>query len=820
MMMMMSQLGQAIRRLRRAPGYVAAFVLTLGLAIGVNSAVFSVVNGTLLQPLPVEDAERILFVKHTGFGQENIMFSFMELDDYRSAAATVDELVEFRDWEFTVIVDSEPHRTLGGMITSNYFEVLEMRPALGRIFDEPDDARDAEAVLVLTDEFWDRMFGRDPAVIGRIVDLEHLTANNPPTPARIVGVLEPGIHYSLTRRPDFYANYAANGHYSDASMRDSRGHRMTQMFVRTASGVSVDAVRSELESITKRIHSEYPSVYRPQYRHGIQVLPWKDELTHEGRATFLFLMGTVALVLLLAAANVTNLVLTRLIRKEGELATRIALGANATELRLQITAENVVLGLAGGALGVLLAFLSRDSLVAYASRFTVRAQEVGVDWTVLGVTLGGGILLAAMLAWLPGLPVRPRAGRVAFAQRGGTDTRARKRLQRGLVVGQLALSFALLTGTGLLVRSLLEITAVAPGFRTQQILTMRTPTGPRGLPRPDSDDSGWPTALEEIRTLPGVRAAAVASWAPLSNPTKVAFGVRTEEDDPAVDRSHVAAANHVTPGYLEMLDMRLVSGRYFEEIDGAESPPVIILNQSMARAYYGDADPVGRRIWIAADGLHVFRTEWHLIVGVVADTKEHGVDVEGVHTFYAPAAQTKWGPAIVVDYQGDPSVLAQHVRDVIHRMEPNRAVEDVQALTALLEQDLAPARLNAILFGSFAALALLIAALGVLGTLAFSVSQRVREFGIRMAIGADRGTVLQSVLREGALLVLVALVLGVAASLFLGRFLSGLLYEIDPVDLPSMAVAAVALGTVALGAALLPALRATRIHPTEALRGD
>jgi putative ABC transport system permease protein len=296
--------------------------------------------------------------------------------------------------------------------------------------------------------------------------------------------------------------------------------------------------------------------------------------------------------------------------------------------------------------------------------------------------------------------------------------------------------------------------------------------------------------------------------------------VRTDEEAPELDRSHVAAANHVSPGYLEMLDIRLVSGRYIEEADGAESPRVIILNQSMARAYYGDADPVGRRIFVAADGIHVWRSEWYEIVGVVADTKEHGIDVEGVHTFYVPAAQAKWGPAIVMDYQGDPGVLAQHVREVIHRMQPNRAVEDILALTALLEQDIAPSRLNAILFGSFAALALLIAALGVLGTLAFSVSQRVREFGIRMAVGADRGTVLRSVLREGVVMVLIALALGTAASLVLGRFLSGLLFGVDAVDLPSMVAAASALGVVALGAALLPALRATRIHPTEALRGD
>jgi predicted permease len=497
------------------------------------------------------------------------------------------------------------------------------------------------------------------------------------------------------------------------------------------------------------------------------------------------------------------------------------LGARSTDLRLQLTAEHLVLGLAGGALGVLLAFVSRDALVGYASRFSVRAQEVQVDWLVLAVTLGGSVLLSVLLAWMPGLPVNPGVSRVATAEGRATDSRWRKRLQRGLVVGQLALSFTLLTGAGLLIRSLLALTSVESGFESEQVLTVRAPTGPRGTPYLE-EDPGWEAAVEDIRSYPGVLEAAVATWAPLSDPTPpIAWGVRIEGDgDGEYDRSHLSAGNSVSPGYFDILRIPLLQGRHFDRSDVEGAVPVVILNASMARAHFGDSDPIGRRISIEPDGLTVFSGRFYEIVGVVADAREHGLGVEGMHTYYRPSAQNQWGPAVVASYQGDASGVARHIEEVLHRMQPNRAVQEAQMLTSLVARDRAPARLNAILFGSFAALALLIAALGVLATLAFSVGQRVREFGIRMAIGADRSSVLWNVLGEGVLLVGGALVLGVLASMLLGRFLDGLLYQVDSVDPMSMLAAAAILGVVALAAALLPAVRATRIHPTEALRSQ
>lgn len=814
-------LAHAFRGLRRSPGYAAAFILTLGLAIGVNSAVFSVVNGVLLNPLPFQDAERILFLKQpvTTISAENVLFSFMEIDDYRAASSTIDEFVEFGDWEFTVLGEREPHRAVGGLVTSNYFGVLGMQPALGRLLNEEDDVRGAEPVMLITDEYWARMFGRDPGVVGRVLDLENINigGTGPFTPTRIVGVLQPGLNYTGSRQPDFYVNYAVNNHYQDAAMRDARGHRMTSVFARMAPGATLTEAQTELSSIAAQLHREYPDAYDPELGYAIEAVPWQEELTRQGRPTFLFLMATVALVLLLAAANITNLTLTRLIRKESELATRAALGASRRDLRLQLTVENAVLGLGGGALGILLAIWSRDSLVAYASRFTVRAQEVGVDWRVLAVTLGGAMLVAVVLAWLPGLPVAPEMDRVASAQSKATAGRFRKQVQRGLVVGQLALSFTLLVGAGLLVRSLLKLNEVDPGFRTEQVMTLRTPVGPAGTGF-GQEEQWLDLALDEVRAYPGVRSAATATWAPLDAPAPTAVMVAIDGVQDGGDRSHLISSNNVSPGYFETLGIPLVAGRYFDDRDHEDAPDVIILNQSMARAHFADTDPIGHTIAFSQDGRQFQR--WYEIVGVVADSRDQEIDAEGGHTYYRPASKTTWGPTMLIASQADVASLTRHVRDVVGRLRPDRAVEEVRTMTSIVQEAVAPSRLNAILFGSFAVLALLIAALGVFSTLAFTVSQRVREFGIRMALGADREMVLRNVLGEGAVLVALALAAGAAGALVLSRFVSGLIFGVAPTDPVSIGIAAVTLAGVGLLAALLPALRATRIDPQEALRAE
>lgn len=812
------RLRAAMRRLSRAPGYAAAFVVTLGLAVGVNSAVFSVVHGVVLRPLPFDDAERIVYLKQPvrASSVDNASFSFMEIDDYRSASRTIDEFVEYGDWEFTVLADGRPHRGVGGLVTSNYFGVLGMRAANGRLLDVGDDARGAEPVMVLTWAYWERTYGADPDVVGRFVELENL--DQPFVRVRIVGVLERGLHYTGSRRPDFYVNYAANDHYQDAAMRDSRSHRMTSLFARMGPGASLEEARAELASIAGAMHAEHPDVYPADMGYGLEVVPWEAELSRDGRAIFLALMGTVGIVLLLAAFNVANLVLTRLIRQERDLRTRAALGATARTLRLQLTVENVILGLAGGALGIVIAVLSRDALAGYAARFTVRAEEIAVDATVLGVTLAAAVGVAAILAWLPGLPVSPGTEGAAAARRA-TDTRWRRRLQRGLVMGQLALSFALLNGSALLVRSMLELADVDPGFRTERTVSIRVPTGPSGAPLPLGEQPEWEPTLAEILAHPAVTSVATATWAPLGQVVPTSLGVRID-GDPEEHRTAPTVANNVSVGYFDLMGIPLVAGRTFTREDDGGTPPVVILSASMARAHFGADDPVGRHITFTPDFQNEFFETDYEIVGVVGDVATRDPGAAGAHTFYRPAAQSGYGPEILVTTRGEASGLTPYVRQAIERLDPSRAVEEAEPLQARMERARAPSRLNAALFGGFAGLALLIAAVGVLATLAFSVSQRIREFGIRIALGARRDDVLHSVLGEGLAMVGGALLAGAAATLLLGRLLSGLLYGVAVWDPVSMLLAASVLGGVAIGSAFLPALRATRTDPAVALRSE
>lgn len=801
----------AMRALRRSPGYAVAFILTLGLAIGANSAVFSVVNGVLLKPLPFQDADRILYVQQpaTRVGVPNMSFSFIEIDDYRAGARLVDEIVEYGDWDFTVVGEGQPHRAVAGLVTSNYFDVLGLTTTLGRPLQADDDTEGAEPVMVLTNAYWQRAFGADPAIVGRMVTLSGKRA-------RIVGVLEPGVHYTGTRQQDFYANYATNDHYLGAAMRDSRTHRMTDVFARVAPGATPEAAAEELRRLAAGIRGEYPEAYPEDMGLDLLVRPWREELTRQARPIFLLLMGTVTAVLLLACANVTNLTLARLIRRENELATRGALGARPRDLRLHLTAENLLLSLGGAVLGLALAWVSRGALVAYASRFTLRAQEVGIDWTVLGVTLAVGTAVAVGLAWLPGLPVAPGTGGVATAASKATHGRVRKRVQRGLVVVQLALSFSLLAGSALLVRTLLNLLAVDPGFRTENVLTLQAVGGSVGSPVNSRDL--FTQLLERTRAYPGVTHAAVASWAPLTGASAFAYDVSVEGGEDRGGQTITMAFNSVSEDYFETLDIQLVEGRFLGRGDDENADTVVVLGHGLARTLFPEGPAVGRRIRVSFGGNPVGAPA--RVVGVVHDTREHGLQQAGVHTIYRSAHQGNWGPTLIVATEGEPTALVRFLTETIHGLDPDRPVDRIRTMRELRAAEVAPSRLNATLFGGFALLALLIAAVGVLGVLAFSVSQRTREFGIRMALGEQRGKLLGRVLGEGVLMAGLALLVGAGGAILLGRLLANFLYGVQPVDGTALTISAVLLGGATVLAAFLPALRATRVDPQSALKSE
>jgi predicted permease len=810
---MMSTLRYAFRSLARSPGYALAFILTLGLGIGLNTAIFSVVNGVLLAPLPYADADRLVYVEQPALQTGTVeSFSFVEVGDYRGAARTVDELVEYGDLTFNVVGEGEPHRAVGGLVTSNYFTVLGLRPQLGRLLGPQDDGEGAEPVMVLTHDYWTRVYGADPGVIDRTLKLYVFGEART---ARIVGVLARGTLYTGSRRQEFFVNYASNGHYGGAAMLNERTHRMTDVFARLAPGQTVEAARAEFASLNVAVRNQFPDAYPATRGYSISLTPWREALTQDARPVLLILTGAVLLVLLLACANVANLTLTRLVRRERELAVRAALGAGSRRIRAGLLTENLILALAGAALGLLLAVLGMDALIQYASRYTVRTAQIGIDGRVLFFTAAIATGVALLLAWAPPLPGLGAVGSAAGGARGGVGIN-RKRLQQGLVVSQLALSFMLLAGAGLLVRSLNALNRVDVGVNYENVVKFDAPSV-TGMPV-DANRAMMDDIVTRLQALPGVTQVAYATRAPFSETFLSRQILRAEGRDENGVPSPMLTQNTVSTDYFGALGIALVRGRAFDITDRATNDPIVIVNESLARQLFGEEDAVGKRI--AAQQFNGQWGAWTEIVGVAADTREYGHALDGAHAIYRPAAQSFPGSTVMMRIAGDAGTVLSQVSSIVHELDPERPVDNLSTLEALRFEDLAPPRLNATLFTAFAALALLIAAVGVFGVLAFTVSQRTREFGLRMALGALERQVLGMVLREGAWMAGVAVLAGAIASILLARFLQGLLFNVSPADPGTHSAVAILLVTVAMFAAWLPARRATRAHPADALRNE
>ena len=820
---MINDIRIALRNLIRVPGFALAFVLTLGLGIGANTAIFSVINGVLLRPLPYPEADRIMHLRQpqTAAGVEDSSFSFPEIAHYRSSSKTVDQFVEFGDWTFNVLGRGEPHRATGGLVTANFFPMLGAQPLLGRMLVPADEAKGAPPVVVLTHTYWQRMFGSDPAVVGQTLDLTTKQA-------QIVGVLKPGSHYATQRKQDFYANYAANDHYMGSSMQNEWPHRMTTVYARLAPGATPASAQAELRQISASVRKDHPEAYPASRGFDIVVTPWKDELTSKAKPTLVILLVTTIFVLVIACANVANLTLTRLVQREREMGIRAALGAPAGMLRRQLLAENLVLSVLGGALGLAFAVAGLNLLIAYTSRFTNRTGEIALDARVLAFTLVISTTMAMLFAWAPRLtfmndPVR------AMSAGGGrtTGARGRRRAQRVLVVSQLAASFMLLIGAGLLTRSLLRLYAVDPGFNLGNVLSLQAPQNFQqanpGVNQQRAAQFGL-DVVERVKGEASVKNAAIASAAPLAGsfPQQREFRIDGADVD-AVTSGPRTVQRIVSGSYFETIGTPLRSGRTFKPGDTQKSPPVVILSESMAKYYFKTGDPIGRRIsWKLTNGITgaVSWTPPLEIVGIAADSRADGVDQAPMHTLFLPDTQNFTPSTLLVRTSGAADNLAPRVIETIRQLDSNRPIDHVQTLEEIRDETIAPQRLNATLIGLFAALALAIATVGVAGVLAFNVSQRTNELGIRVALGAERGTILRMILGEGAAMALVGLVVGGVAAIPLSELLKGLLFGIETADPPTIVLSAVLLVGVALIASWIPARRATGVDPLTALRSE
>ena len=811
------ELRLAARGLLRAPFFAAAAILTLALGIGANTAVFSVVRGVLLRPLPHADGERLVYLRHSAerAGIENALFSVPEIIDYRLAGALTG-IAEFSSGSFNLTARGEPQQILAGIITGNFFGVMGLGPEIGRVLDSGDDGEAAAAVVVLTYDYWMGFFGGDPSVVGETVNLGAMAAT-------IVGVVQQAPHYP--ERTDVLVNMVTSPHHLSATMVHGRSHRMTQIFARLGPGASVEQAQTEVDGISIRIHDAYSEAYEVAAGYQVHVYPLAEVLTQDATGTIYLLWVTAFFVLLIACASVANLVLTRSVRRERELVVRAALGASAWRLRGKLLSESVLIAALGSLIGVLVVMAGIDLLTTFAARFTPRASEVALDGAVLGFTAGVALIVALGLGWAPRLPgasSRPGASLASGGKRT-TGGRRYRRMQRGLVVAQVALSVTLLTGAGLLVRTLLNLYEVDVGADLEGVLTVEVPVAGTGRTTDEVKDA-YERMRSDMASLPGVLDAGVGSTVPVRDDGFIqleigAEGVALDPDLPTPRAEHRTA----TPEYFRATGIELLAGREFQSTDSREDPLVAILNESLAERLFGDSDPLGRRVAWTDEVLAFIPVsgDWRTIVGVVGDTRSAALDQEPTAALYQPFDQEEvFAGSLVVRTASDPRALLVPATRIVRDVDPTVPIGKVGTLAELRDESVASQRINALLVSGFGIVALLIAAVGLAGVLAFSVSQRTNEIGVRMSLGARAGQVRRMIVLEGATLLLIGLVLGALGSVLASRLLESLLYGVAPNDPVTLGLVALLMGAVGLTAAWLPAVRASSVQPVEALRAE
>ncbi len=807
----------AVRSLLRARGLALTIVVTLALGIGANAAIFSLVRGVLLRPLANRDENRLVYIRQSapGLGADNANFSVPEIDDLRARLTTLNQLGDFSTISFTMIGLGEPRIVSAGVVGGSYFNVMGLRPVLGRLIDATDDGPKAAGVVVLTNRFWTATLGSDPGVIGKVVKLGDRVAT-------IVGVLEPAVPYP--QATEIIANVVTSPHHLSATMVTGRVHRMTEVFGRLAPGADLDAARAELRAIHGAMMKEHAEAYPANADFRIDAVLLRDQITSSARTVLLVLLAASALVFVIACSNVANLILARSVRREGELAIRAALGATAGALRRTLLAESLLLCGAGAALGVLLARPMVTVLARYAARFSVRALDVTVDATLLWVGVTLAIVAAVLLAFVPRLPSADAANGLAISSGSVRITTGTNRRLRLFAVTQIAASFVLLAGAGMLVTTLMALQATPTGFNTHNVLALQVPVMSQG--RASAQVIGfYKEVMRRISELPGVERVAIGTLVPWREAggfgpgfqfTVEGYAKANGEEDPR------ARFRTVSPGFFAALNVPIVEGRDFSDADRAGGEPVVIVSQSVAQRMFGTRNVVNRRLmW--TDPVMKFidvSTGARRIIGVAADVDDENIVPGPAMTIYHPFDQEIGGGRLFVHAKSDPYALVPSITRIIRELSADQPVEQAATLDDIRAEVLAPERLNALVFGGFALVALTIAVVGVAGVLAFSVSARTREFGIRLAIGSAPRHLLARVLTEGAVIAGSGIIVGVAGGLLLTRLAGGYIPGLRiPGALPAVAAAAV-LVAAAILASLMPAARASRIDVIQALRAD
>jgi putative ABC transport system permease protein len=817
----------AFHSLMRSKSLAAIVILTLALGIGANAAIFTLVRGVLLKPLVNRDENRLIYIRQSApsMGMDNTTFSVPEIRDIEPNIRSISEFGDFSQMDFTMVGLGEPRVVHGGVVSGNYFDVMGLRPVLGRLVGPQDAGADAPGVIVLTYRFWSTVYKKDPNVLGKTVRLSSIGDRS----ATVIGVLEPSVPYPADT--EIIGNLVVSPHHLSATMVTGRVHRMTELFGKLAPGATLDQARNELRTVYASMMKDHADAYPDNGGFRIDARMLRDEITSGARTILLVLLAASGLVFIIACSNVANLILARTVRREGELAVRAALGANTWALRRMLLAESLLLCGAGAAIGVLIAQPLVTILARYASRFSVRALDLTVDSSMLWVGVALAIIAAVILAFVPRLPSANASNGMNLASGGVRITSSTGRRQRAFAVTQIAASFVLLAGASVLITTLIALQNTHTGFDTRRVLVVDVPSPSNGKTQQQVTDF-YKEAVRQIDALPGVTETAVGMIAPWRD-AGGGFGIGLQysgdghvhgKDDPR------ALWRTISPGFFSALGVPIIAGRDFNALDDQTHEPVVIVSSTLAREMFPGQDPINRHVYWTDPVLEFVTgtadekarvTAPHRIIGVAADMDdEHIVPVPAATIYGSFADGGMFGGHLFVHTTANPYSLVVPVTKIIRQLEADEPVENAATLEDIRAKVLAPDRLNSLVFGVFAAVALLIAIVGVAGVLAFSVSARTREFGIRLALGCQPKNLLRSVVTDGVVMAAVGVVAGAVFGLIVVRVAGSYFGDLKmPGVLPVIVSAAVLLAAAVI-ASMLPAARAARVDAMQALRSE
>jgi putative ABC transport system permease protein len=816
---LLQDLRYAARRLLRSPGFTAVALLTLALGIGANSAIFTVVHGVLLRSLPFAEPEALVAFGTVQPGEAPRAGSlsppdFMSLRDQATGAGSgspgvLADAVAFVYGAAALTGEGEPQRVEAAWVSAGFFEIFGAAPVLGRSFTADENRPGDDDVAVLGHGFWLQAFGGDPGVVGRTVTVNGVSRT-------VVGVAPPGFDF-----PDRRVLWSPIPYGETFSSETAVNRRAQYLSVvgRLRPGVSVAQARAEVTAIAARLEAEFPET---NTNVTLAMLPLREVVVGEVRTPLLVLLGAVGFVLLIACANVANLLLARAAARQSEMALRTALGAARGRLVGQLLTESLLLGLLGGALGLLLAYAGTDLLLALRPEGIPRLDDVGVDATVIGFTLAVSLGTGLLFGLVPALHVT-RADLTAVlaeAGRGGPVGRQGQRTRSLLVVAEVALAVMLLVGAGLLMRSFLQLQQVDPGFRPEQALATQLSLPARSYPDDDRRAAFYGALIERLEALPGVTSVGAVNVLPMSDDRMVInFAVRGREPLPPGEQPTLDV-RLATPDYLRAMGIPLLRGRAFSDRDRADAPQVALINEAAAQRHFPGEDPIGQFIrlgWGRAEGEFAGGE----VVGIVGDVRQLGLADDFLPEIYLPHAQAPEAQmSVVVRTAGDPLTLAGAIRAEVRSLDPNLPVGTMTTLDHVVSRSVAQPRFYLLLLGIFAAVSLTLTAVGIFGVMSYAVVQRTREIGIRMALGAAPGAVLRMVIGGALALAVGGMALGLGGALVLTRVLESLVFGVSTTDPLTYAGVAGALTAVVLLASYIPARRATRVDPAVALRGE